>query len=79
MPFNSKTHREAVAANVFVVQWHGHPHPDVGTSLHRCGGHGEVLGIVSCEKHLEHAVHPLSQRGHTRQTDREAGCLGDDF
>lgn len=38
-----ETHREAEAANMFKVQWYGHPDPDVGTPLHRCGGDGEVL------------------------------------
>ena len=69
-------YREAVAANVFVVQRHGHPHPDVGAALHRCGGHGEVLGIVSRQIHLEHAVHPLLQRGEETGECRKTGKRG---
>lgn len=38
-----KTHREAVAANVFIVQRYGHPDSDVGTPLYRRGGDGEVV------------------------------------
>lgn len=53
------TYREAVAANVFKVQRQGHTHPDVGAPLYRRGGDGEVVRIVSSQKHLEHAVHPL--------------------
>lgn len=55
------THREAVAADVLVVQRHGHSHPDVGPSLHCRGRDGEVIWVVTCQKHLEHAVHSLRE------------------
>lgn len=54
-----RTHREAVAADVLIVERHGHPHSDVSASLYRRGRHGEVLRVVSSQKHLEHAVHAL--------------------
>lgn len=54
-----KTHWEAEAPNLFIVQWQGNPDTDVGTPLHRRGGDGEVLWIVPSQKHLEHTVHPL--------------------
>lgn len=57
-----KTHWKAEAANLFKVQWHSNPHTDVGSPLHRCWGDGEVLRIVSSQKHLEHTVHPLPEK-----------------
>lgn len=59
---------KVVAVHGLIVQRDGHPDANVCLPLYRGGGDDEVVGVVSHQVHLKHAVQALGQEWRRNQS-----------